>query len=232
MLTFANISYFRLSLVDSTQRQLFVNLTQNPVVGQFEINGFLYSSCGGRKIAIECLEKGGGPEEGEMRTVLWSALAVVFILVLLIPAISCTNMLPKVVHVTVTPATNSAPKPTQTQRIVITYSATTMTQIGTVYSAEIPDNGDVYLVLDMTIQNQGYDSFLLDPGNCLVWVQQVRYYTAEIRLEGMLSPATVPDGGTVSGKIAFEVPSSSLSNTGFQPTYINAPKYTIQWVRQ
>lgn len=106
-----------------------------------------------------------------------------------------------------------------------------MTQIGTGYSAEIPQEGYVYLVLDMTIQNQGYDSFLLDPGNCLVWVQQVWYDSAWIRLENMLSPASVPNGGTVSGKVAFEVP-SSVTNAGFVPKFTNALSYTIQWIRQ
>jgi archaellum component FlaG (FlaF/FlaG flagellin family) len=106
-----------------------------------------------------------------------------------------------------------------------------MTQIGTGYSAEIPEAGNVYLVLDVTIKNQGYDSFLVDPGNCRVVINQVTYNSAWITVGNVLSPATVLNGGQVSGKVPFEVP-SSVTKVGFWPAYINAPMNTIQWIKQ
>lgn len=129
------------------------------------------------------------------------------------------------------PAPAPTPAPT-TQRIVITYSSTTMTQIGTGSIANTPSPGSIYLVLDMTIQNQGYDSFSINPVFFSIVVNNVKYSMAFIMgLDNQLKLVDILNGGTTQGKLAFEVP-SQVTTTGFQVTYSAFEPYNIQWVKQ
>lgn len=194
-----------------------------------------------------------------MKRVLMSILMVTAILGLLVSGISCTKTVTQIVYVTPSPTT-AAPSPTPTptpaptptptprptatltpvptpvpvgQQIIITYSATTMTQIGTGYMADTPKAGYVYLVLNMTIQNQGYDSFSVNPFYFSVVVSNVKYHTAFVtELDNELGWADVMNGGSMSGNLAFEVP-SSVTYSGFHPTYeAFLTTYNIQWSGQ
>ena len=60
------------------------------------------------------------------------------------------------------PTTSYSPPPPTTgigRSIIITYSGATATQIGTGSFPVKPASGNVFLVVNMTIQNQGYASF-------------------------------------------------------------------------
>jgi hypothetical protein len=120
--------------------------------------------------------------------------------------------------------------PTPTiQKILIAYSSTVMTQIGTGDFPDRPSSGYVYLVVDMTIENQGYDSFSSNPFYFSVVINNVKYSTAFVtELENELQPVDVLNGGTVQGKLAFEVPTGT---TTFSPIYEGFSNYNIQWVR-
>jgi hypothetical protein len=122
--------------------------------------------------------------------------------------------------------------PPVTQKITITYSSMTTTQIGTGYFPDKPDPGNVFLVLDMTIKNQGYDSFSTNQFYFSVIVDNVEYDTAFVtELDNELKLVDVLDGGTVRGKLAFEVP-NKVTTLGFEVVYGAWNDYNIEWVRQ
>ena len=116
-----------------------------------------------------------------------------------------------------------------TPQIIITYSSTTMTQIG---FATQPSSGHVYLVLDMTIENQGYDSFNLNPFYFAVVVDNVRHGIAiAVELDNGLKAAAMLNGDTVQGKLAFEIPQEA-STTDFRVVYQALAHYNIEWIEQ
>ncbi len=166
-----------------------------------------------------------------MKRILIGLLIGTVFLGLLVSGISCTKKATQVVYATPTPAPTSTFAPVN-PKIIITYSSTTMTQIGTGYFPDTPRAGNVYLVLDMTIQNQAYNSFSVNPLYFSVVVNGVKYDTAVvIKLQNKLQAANVLNGETMSGNLAFEVP-SSVTSTGFQPTYEGSGTYNVQWTRQ
>ena len=128
------------------------------------------------------------------------------------------------------PAPDSTPDSTPaTQQIIITYSSTTMTQIG---FATQPSAGHVYLVLDMTIENQGYDSFNLNIFYFAVVVDNVRHGIAiAVELDNELKSTALLNGDTVQGKLAFEIPQEA-STADFRVVYQALAHYNIEWVEQ
>jgi hypothetical protein len=115
------------------------------------------------------------------------------------------------------------------KRVIIEYSSTTTQQIGE-WSKAKP--GYVYLVLDLHIENQGYDSFSTNPLFFYVVVSNVKYSVAFVMgLEDELEVVDVLNRGEVRGKIAFEVP-AEVSNTGYQIRYEAFKEYNIDWVKR
>jgi len=115
------------------------------------------------------------------------------------------------------------------KRIVIEYSSTTTQQIGE-WSKAKP--GYVYLVLDLHIENQDYDSFSTNPLFFYVVVSNVKYSVAFVMgLENELGTVDLLDGGKATGRIAFEVP-SDVSSAGYQIRYEAFRQYNIEWVKQ
>jgi len=72
--------------------------------------------------------------------------------------------------------------------------------------------GSAFLVVNMTIHNQGYDTFSVNPFYFKAVVDNVAYsystYSYKLGDEGYtrLGVASVLDGGTITGALAFEVP--------------------------
>jgi len=115
------------------------------------------------------------------------------------------------------------------KKIIIEYSSTTTQQIGE-WSKAKP--GYVYLVLDLHIENQGYDSFSTNPLFFYVVVSNVKYSVAFVMgLENELGAVDLLDGGKAAGRIAFEVP-SDVSSAGYQIRYEAFRQYNIEWVKQ
>jgi uncharacterized repeat protein (TIGR02543 family) len=122
--------------------------------------------------------------------------------------------------------------PPTTPIIIITYSSMTTTQIGTGFFPDEPESGNVFLVLDMTINNQGYDSFNTNQFYFSVIVDNVEYSTAfVVHLDNKLESVDILDGGTVQGKLAFEVP-EKVNILGFEVVYDAWDWYNIEWIRQ
>jgi len=124
----------------------------------------------------------------------------------------------------------STPSPSETAgRIIIEYSSTTTQRIGE-WSEAKP--GYVYLVLDLHIENQGYDSFSTNPLFFYVVVNNVKYSAAFVMgLESELKAVDLLDRGKTAGKIAFEV-LPEVSSAGYQIRYEAFRKYNIEWVKR
>lgn len=128
------------------------------------------------------------------------------------------------------PGQPSAPSASDTTKMVtIEYSSTTTQQFGE-WSKAKP--GYVYLVLDLHIDNRGYDSFSTNPLYFYVVVNNVKYSVAFVMgLEDELKVVDLFSGGKTAGRIAFEVP-AEVCSTGYQIRYEAFRDYNIKWVKR
>jgi hypothetical protein len=125
-----------------------------------------------------------------------------------------------------------AQTPTLDKKIIISYSSDTMMEIGSGYFSDKPRSGYIYLVLDIMITNQGYDSFSVSPYNFAVVINSVKYETAIVtELDNQLISAEVLDGGTINGKLAFEIP-LGISTSNLEVVYDSYESYDIIWTER
>jgi len=113
-----------------------------------------------------------------------------------------------------------------TQQITITFSASIMGQIGN----DAPEKtGYRFLVVNMDILNQGYNSFNTNPGYFVVTVNNVNYdySSSSYGLPDCLPTVDVLDGGNLTGTLAFEIPSNTMN---YSIKYDGFNTYNIQWV--
>ena len=148
------------------------------------------------------------------------------------PLTSSTTVSTQVVDTTTTQVFTLPPAPTttaDTRKVIITFSPTLLTQIGTGYYPEKPDKGNIFLVLDMTIENKGYEEFNTNPNYFYVVINNIKYdYSwASSGLDNRLPTIDLLNNGKVSGQLAFEVPTGSAN---FTPLYEAWSKYNVQWV--
>ena len=136
------------------------------------------------------------------------------------------------------PAGPSAPStPPATKEMVIRYSSTTTEHLGEWYEyldewQDEADPGYIYLVVSLDIENKGYDSFSTNSFYFSVIVSNVEYHTTWlIALEDKLKLVDLLDGGSTSGKLAFEVP-EEVTSTGYQLKYQAWETYNINWIKQ
>ena len=125
----------------------------------------------------------------------------------------------------------STPSTTPTSKeIVIGYSSYTTDQIVEWNRA---DPGYTYLVIDLDIENRGYDSFNTSCSCFLVIVNNVKYEYSDavLDLEDCLRNVDLLDGGRISGKTVFEVP-EEVVRSGYQLKYESWEEYSIQWIKQ
>jgi uncharacterized repeat protein (TIGR02543 family) len=118
--------------------------------------------------------------------------------------------------------------PTSTPQIIIKYSSTTTNQIGQIFTAK---SGYTYLILDLNIENNGYESFDTYEGYFYVIVNNVQYSNTPTGTENELEDVSLLSGGQTSGNIEFEVPQNVVS-LGYQVGYSYLPQYSIKWVAQ
>ena len=78
-----------------------------------------------------------------------------------------------------------------------------------------PAPGKIYLLIPVTVENQGYEEFPLSPYQFKLTVDKVKYDSAALSYT-MSQAGLVPlesvelqDGGKISGYISFEVPAST-----------------------
>jgi hypothetical protein len=152
------------------------------------------------------------------------AVIAIFCMLLAIPSLVLSCYVPSIPSPSIPGSTPA------TEQVVITYSSMTMRQIG---FASQPSPGHVYLVLDMTVENQGYASFKLNPVYFAVVIDNMKYGIAfVVELDGVLASATLLNGDKVEGNLAFEIPEEA-STADFQVIYQSlTPHYNIEWVEK
>jgi hypothetical protein len=119
------------------------------------------------------------------------------------------------------------------KRIIITYSTTFEEQVASVVVTQTPTVGSVYLIVDMNIQNDGYDIFSPTQYNFQVTVDKKKYSRAfaSYQLDKPLQTMDIPNGQTVEGKLCFEVP-TKVTTMGYEIAYVGAQNYYIQWIQK
>lgn len=98
------------------------------------------------------------------------------------------------------------------------------------YIVDQAKSGNTFLVVDMTITNNGYSEFSTNPFYFSVIVDNVKYNTAFVyNLENELGTRTILNNGKISGKLAFEVPESV---TDFILVYEAFRTYNIEFIEK
>jgi len=134
-----------------------------------------------------------------------------------------------------TPTPTPTPSPTPFQNIDISYTMSTKPYVvwygysGTPYE-EYPDAGKVWLEVNMTISNTGYESFYTNPNYFYVIADGIKYtYDSIIYTLDCWDNVDILDGGTYSGTLMFQIPTSANSvSVGYERSYVT---YNITWIK-
>jgi hypothetical protein len=115
--------------------------------------------------------------------------------------------------------------------IAINYSTTQVQQIWNGFSYDTPSSGNTWLIVNVTITNNGYDSFDTNPTWFHVVAKNIAYnYDPETFTVNNWSTVSVLSGGTYSGALVFQVPVgstiSAMKYTGFYGAF---QSYNIIW---
>ncbi len=111
------------------------------------------------------------------------------------------------------PTISPTPSPTTAPTIAIKHEGVTYKTLVDQYGiANTPDAGYVWLVINMTITNKGYDSFNTNPLYFSVTVNNVKYeYDSVTYSYGNWNTVDILNGGSFTGSLVFQVPSSATS---------------------
>jgi hypothetical protein len=136
------------------------------------------------------------------------------------------------VTTTVTGSQTTSTAPQSNGNVSISYSGTTVSEIGNGVWIDTPDEGNIFLIVTLTIQNQGYSSFPVGTSYFVVHLGGIQYHDAFVtELDEEFPYVEVLDGGSITGKIAFEIPSSA-SYQDFVLVYDHDDSFNIQWNKQ
>jgi hypothetical protein len=107
-----------------------------------------------------------------------------------------------------------------TRAIVVDYSAAFAGQTSTGY---------LNLVVDMTIENRGYESFTASPDVFAIAVDEYAYRASESDMQ----PVDLLDGEQMRGRLLFQVPAIAASTrVGYELTYSGESDYRFEWLKQ
>jgi hypothetical protein len=117
-----------------------------------------------------------------------------------------------VVQIVTSYVTTSAPTPTTNQYVAIAYSG----WIYASWGSYTPKTGDVVLILGVTVENHGYDSFPTGSHSGFNWAYYFHLAVGNQQfdplypsdLQDKLPMTDVLNGLTVKGYIAFEIPAN------------------------
>jgi len=130
---------------------------------------------------------------------------------------------------------SSVPASTSNAAVSITYSDTYMW---------VKETGSLYLLVDMTIENVGYESFNTSPEYFTLVIGNILGQTnpiPPISYDGLISNERdgaysdlrtfdLQNGGKLSGSLAFKVPAEILSSTErYRIDYSGVRSYNIMW---
>lgn len=97
----------------------------------------------------------------------------------------------------------------ENRQITVSYTSEQSNKIGDYSEAPI---GKVFLIVTMTIKNNGYDEFNLNPNYFSIIIDSIKYnYASEtFSLPNKLdSSAEILDGGSITGSMAFIIPTGA-----------------------
>lgn len=116
------------------------------------------------------------------------------------------------------------------KQIVITYTATPTDKLTGYYIQATPKEGNIFMLLDMTIENRSGGPFNIDPLGFFVVAGGTDYPRAFVfELQNAIQLGVVQDNGSLTGKLLFEVPAGT---SDFTMKYQGDKPYKIQWVKQ
>lgn len=128
------------------------------------------------------------------------------------------------------PGTTGSSEPSK--KITISYSSSKRDSI--VWEGEFgsyveqPDTGKVFLEVDMTISNNGYESFSTNSFYFFIVADNVKHSVAfETYTLGAWDTVDVLDGGTFHGTLVFQIPESASSFTLVYDSFLS--DYNIVW---
>lgn len=117
----------------------------------------------------------------------------------------------------------------ESKNITISYSAETADVVTTIYGDVMKsDSGRDFLILNITIDNNGYDSFETNPWWFHVIVENIEYdFDYHLVLLEDWETVDVLDGESFQGTLMFQIPESASS---FSLVYESAfSEYDIVW---
>jgi len=149
-------------------------------------------------------------------------IGIIIIILVSVISLGCIESQPSSSNskstVAATPATTQA----QSQNITISYSAKKVNTIGQ-YGEAAP--GNVFLVISMNIENHGYDKFHVSSYIFNLIANNITYgQSGSYQLDDVLATVDIPDGGSINGSVAFNVP-SNIGN--YQLKYSGVGDYSI-----
>ena len=154
------------------------------------------------------------------KAIWWTSIVVALATVML--GVGCTSAPAKTETVpTPTSAVLATYTPISNPVVVISYSPTFVLQAG---------SGNM-LVVNMSIENRGYDSFNTSPEYFSVVVSNAKYSYDPAGSD--LKTVEIPNGGKINGTLAFRVPlGTASSKVGYKLVYSGVRLYNVWWTEK
>lgn len=131
-------------------------------------------------------------------------IGIIIIILVSVIALGCITSQPSSSNPKSTVAVTTAN--TQAQNITISYSTKKVNTMGQ-YGEAAP--GNVFLVITMNIENHGYEKFHVSPSIFNLIANNIKYgESGSYQLDDVMARVDIPDGGSINGSVAFEVPSN------------------------
>jgi hypothetical protein len=114
--------------------------------------------------------------------------------------------------------------------VTITYSMKTISKVD-VNPPALPNEGFEYLLVNLSIENKGVDSFKASPNSFFVEANNKICDSNEVtkKLDNPLKSVDLRDGNSIKGDLIFEVPKGS---TEFNIKFSGFNGNMIKWVKQ
>ena len=116
-------------------------------------------------------------------------------------------------------------------KVVILYTDTITNYIVSFGHGEYFEPDQLFLVLDLDIENQGYASISTAASLFSVILNDVEYSQRVIGVVDTLKPVDLFDGERIIGKVVFKVPQEIMS-VDYQPRYQDPIIDNVIWIKE